>query len=660
MKKSTRVIAVILTVLMGLTTLFSVTASANDAIPPATGKLHVHKFIISDMENSNNPTKGETTTASGIAVPNGTKPLKDIVFDVYQVIIPTEQLNITPPVGDTWFNTWAIKMPESEKYLINPDDVLINYEGAVPTQLKSKDNEGTETTFAISARVDRITTNASGEAATKDLPLGIYLVIEKEDPRVVTPAQPFLVAVPMTNPQGDGWLQDVHVYPKNEDARITKVADRTVVQLGEIVTWTVMTTIPVDVAACKQYEMWDKLDTALDYVSVGDLSAYQNLKVELLGAKKVSETSKTDFTNSGSAEFANSDGNPLTIPDESTKMTLINETPGQYYTVTVTGNKLTVSFTPAGFAKLGQKGIDEKNLYKFVRYTFQTSVNESINDTGHQVDYFAKLMGDYNKGLYTPEELATLREQYENAVTRELENQANWDYTNRFGEKKYRHSQRPKIHTGAIIIDKVDVNTGAKLGGAEFQIATSEQNAKDGKYLRRIKMQNGRWLVIDYGESKIVNGVTYSYDDVNPATSKPWVWIESTTALGYAIFEGLRDYNDNPSPLVNPPGGGKDYNDYWLVEIQAPTGYNLLNGPVKAQFSTMNSLPYDVLSKKPNPAYTIDKLIIKNSKGFEMPRTGGLGLILFTAGGVTLIGLGILLFVLGLRKKKENQSDMAF
>ena len=662
MKKSARITAVVLTVIMALSMLFSTTAfAANDALPPATGKLHVHKFMISDMENANDSTKGETTTASGISVPAGTKPLQGIIFDVYQVIIPTEQLNITPSVGDTWFNTWAIRMPESETYLIDPDDVLINYEGATPTQLKSKDNEGTETVFAISAVKDSITTNASGEATTIDLDLGIYLVIEREDPRVVTPSQPFLVAVPMTNPQGNGWLQDVHVYPKNEDARITKVADRTVVALGEIVTWTVTTTIPVDVAACKKYEMWDILDSALDYVSTGSLSAYQNLKIELLGAKPSGTAGKTDFTTTPSPEFDNTAGNPLTIPDESTKITLTNSTPGQYFVVTPpspsNGNKLIVTFTPAGYAKLGEKGLDGKNIYKFVRYTFQTSVNESINDKGHQVAYFDKLMDDYNKGLYDATQLADLQAKYENAVTRELENQANWEYTNRFGENKYRHSQRPKIHTGAIIIDKVDVNTGAKLGGAEFQIASSEQNAKDGNYIRRIKMANNRWLVIDYGEEFTVNGVKYTYDDINPATGKVWAWIESTDSNGYAIFEGLRDYNDNPTPLVNPPGGGKDYNDYWLVETQAPTGYNLLNAPVKAIFSAKNSLPYNDVSKTPNPAYTIDRLVIKNSKGFDLPKTGGIGTILFTAGGIALVGLAVYLFMMGMKKKREKSAQ---
>ena len=32
----------------------------------------------------------------------------------------------------------------------------------------------------------------------------------------LAPAAPFLVTVPLTNPDGNGWLSDVHVYPKNQ------------------------------------------------------------------------------------------------------------------------------------------------------------------------------------------------------------------------------------------------------------------------------------------------------------------------------------------------------------------------------------------------------------------------------------------------------------
>ena len=616
MKKSQRIISVMLAAFMGLTMLFSTTAFAAP-LPTSTGNLHVHKYLMNDVEKANDSSKGTEIKGNAsdlTSIPASASPLAGITFDVYKVIIP----NYTTDTIADFGNEWPIKFPESDEYLFDENDILLNYEGAVPTKLKSKGN-----VFDISAKVTDIVTNSIGLAVANDLPLGIYLVIEKEDPRVISPAPPFLVAVPMTNPDGNGWMQNVHVYPKNEDARITKEADKTVVALGEIVTFTVSTTIPADVAAAKQYEMWDILDSALDYVANGSLSAYNNLKVELLGAK------------------------PDGTMDETTAITLTNTTPGQYYGITLpsTGNnnKLTVTFTPAGFAALGQKGSNGKNLYKFVRYTFQTSVNEKINDKGHQVNYFSHLKPDL-----TSTELTDLTSKYQDAVTRELENQANWDYTNRFGEKKYRHSERPKIHTAAVIIDKVDTNTGAKLGGAEFHLASSKARAEAGQYLRRITMANGRLLVLDYNESKTVNGVTYTYANANE-------WVETTTMLGYAIFEGLRDYDD-----VKDASGkiiGKTYLEYWLVETQSPTGYNLLNAPVKATFTDKNSLQYNAATRTPNPAYTIDKLLIKNNKGFDLPKTGGLGTILFTAGGVALVGIAVFLFIAGMKKKKEKSEQ---
>ncbi|MGP6139425.1 Cna B-type domain-containing protein [Jeotgalibaca sp. A127] len=62
------------------------------------------------------------------------------------------------------------------------------------------------------------TTAGGGLLTFNDLPMGRYLVVENTEmlPHGVNHTSPsFLVDVPMTNPDGDGWLDPVHVYPKN-------------------------------------------------------------------------------------------------------------------------------------------------------------------------------------------------------------------------------------------------------------------------------------------------------------------------------------------------------------------------------------------------------------------------------------------------------------
>ena len=49
-------------------------------------------------------------------------------------------------------------------------------------------------------------------------------------------------------------------------------------------------------------------------------------------------------------------------------------------------------------------------------------------------------------------------------------------------------------------------------------------------------------------------------------------------------------------------------------------------------------------------------MTVKNDNGFQMPTTGGMGTILFTAVGVVLMGAAVILLVIALnRKKAENK-----
>lgn len=69
-------------------------------------------------------------------------------------------------------------------------------------------------------------TDANGET-TLTLPVGAYIIRETKTPDAKTteayvPADPFIVFLPMTNKEGTGWNTDVHVYPKNSMAKVSK------------------------------------------------------------------------------------------------------------------------------------------------------------------------------------------------------------------------------------------------------------------------------------------------------------------------------------------------------------------------------------------------------------------------------------------------------
>ena len=110
-------------------------------------------------------------------------------------------------------------------------------------------------------------TDVNGVIELTDLDFGLYLVVEVDAPAGVRPSEiPFVVAVPMTNPEGDAWMYDIFVYPKNEtdDPVITKtVADADAYVAGDIITWEITLWVP---SGWTTATITDVLDSRLDWV----------------------------------------------------------------------------------------------------------------------------------------------------------------------------------------------------------------------------------------------------------------------------------------------------------------------------------------------------------------------------------------------------------
>lgn len=111
-------------------------------------------------------------------------------------------------------------------------------------------------------------TNASGVASIP-LNIGAYQVCETDAPAdIVDRALPFILTVPL--PHENGWVYDVHTYPKNGKGEIVKtIEEQQETGLGSIVKFPVTAPIPTMGDTWTGFAITDTLDTRLTIEGTG-------------------------------------------------------------------------------------------------------------------------------------------------------------------------------------------------------------------------------------------------------------------------------------------------------------------------------------------------------------------------------------------------------
>lgn len=199
----------------------------------------------------------------------------------------------------------------------------------------------------------------------------------------------------------------------------------------------------------------------------------------------------------------------------------------------------------------------------------------------------------------------------ENAVTVISENEAILEYGN--GDNIGETSTKVENYTSKLVIDKYkEGNSGIKLANAKFVLykevtVDSEGDAEPAIVKKYYKYDD--------------NAVTW-VDNIEDATYK------TTDQNGAAEFVGLED--------------GKDY---YLLETEAPEGYNLLDEALKVEINGSASLDPEA-----NVAAVLTQTaLVGNSVGAILPSTGGIGTTVFYAVGIVLMA-GAVFFVV--RRKR--------
>lgn len=119
----------------------------------------------------------------------------------------------------------------------------------------------------------QVTANG-GLATFGNLPVGVYLVTETAAPDGYVKSAPFLVFLPMTNPDGSGWNYDVHAYPKNTETKAEKKVADAEKNVGDDITYTITSDIPALANASTniaKYVVQDNLDETMLTTSAGQI-----------------------------------------------------------------------------------------------------------------------------------------------------------------------------------------------------------------------------------------------------------------------------------------------------------------------------------------------------------------------------------------------------
>lgn len=202
-------------------------------------------------------------------------------------------------------------------------------------------------------------------------------------------------------------------------------------------------------------------------------------------------------------------------------------------------------------------------------------------------------------------------------------NKATLEYGNNPDNTTITTPSEVKTPTYPLDILKKNKKGDKKLAGAKFRLYSSEADAKANDESKAIKV------------SPVVAGATGNYVVDPTSTTTEFESVESIDEKNYNLH-------------VNGLAAGT----YWLVETEAPAGYNKLTAPIKIEITKSADTEVNNWTISKDGVDESDKIIdIENSTGSLLPSTGGMGTIIFAVIAAILV-LGVA--VSFIRDKRKN------
>lgn len=577
-------------------------------------------------------------------------------------------------------------------YRVADENALKNYYSTSPENLPLVsdyvENGKIKSQYSNNKVGGEIRTNGEGIAEFKNLELGFYVVVETTTPdKVTTPVEPFIVSVPMTTKDGDNWLYDVHVYPKNKttygEVTLEKKGNNTELLSGVkfvLQKWNATEST------------WEnaKNETGVEGVQFGELTTDDNGKITVDGLSqgkyRFIEINRGDnnsgyimdgattyvFTVTKDGMIKVGDADPVanaTINVNNEKPNMTKEVQDRatkawkhdtdYNVGDMVPYKITID-VPSNITKLQELTLTDtpKNLednlnsveVKCGDVTLEKDTNYTIgpdtaNGEGFKITFKTSTMGDYagkkivvtynaklldSADTTTVENPNTAKLEYSNQILPDTDDRSN---PNKPGEPgKDAIKDTATVYTFKLSINKrANSKTGDPLAGVKFDL---------------------------YKEvSKGTTGAASAEDVKNAGLDGKKTWMKIAT------LTTKKDGTDEKSGLAN--------GTYYLVETKTVGGYNLLKAPVEVKLDIVyttttkkeyvteengvktlvkNEIEKTTFTENGAKSTGIHTETIINKKGFELPITGGMGTVLFSIAGFALMAGAAFVLLKGRRK----------
>ena len=434
-------------------------------------------------------------------------------------------------------------------------------------------------------------TDATGHTSASNMEQGLYLVVETRVPEMVTSTcNPFFVSLPMTTIDGSEWTYDIVIYPKNQTGNP---------DLEKTVRESKNSTGKHNGSLTDITDGFEHTATA----SVGDTVDYQIISTLPTITSKASSLSEYTYVDTMSKGICyNKNDVVIEFFRDSActdKITTWGEDSGKFTTVyDDTQNSMTIKMTESGLSEINES-----------ESVYTDSVKRGYSDCTMRITYAATLTADAQMGdKDNPNEVVLT-----------------WKRTN----TTYYDTLKDCCHVYTYGIDVLKQFSDGK---------GSIQNVK-------FNLHNDTDDVFVIADLK--DGVYYA----KSFTSKK---SDATTFVpngsGHIIVKGLED------------------DTYSLIEVATDKGYILLADAIELVIKTGESGTCEQCATKLLTASAtvngkdvtmtdgnaIVPLTVLNNPGFNLPKTGGRGVWMYTVGGVLLLGAAAFIVI---RSRKQHKSE---